>query len=441
MADLIVLGAGAAGLSAAHFARKAGLKVEIFEASAHPGGRMQTTREKGFTVEHGPLGWLDGEEALEEICADLHLNIIRSKVADTHRYIQHAGKLFPLPQGPAAFATSKLLNWKEKLRFLSEPMADLPADGTKETVRDFANRRFGNGFEKKIVRPLIAGLFAAKSKEISMSAMFPGIIAAEAKHGSLTKSYRRWAMEAAVPICTVAGGLGTLAHALAATHGDLCHVDSPVDTALFEEGWWYIFHQGTQLARARKLLVALPPSAMAMVLRDYLGELRKSVDELAAPNLVSVSMAFSKSNVQDACAGFGYMADRKHRSPLLSVQFMHAIFPDSAPNDQVLLRCMLGGTPAPDFGKNSDSECLERALQEIEPALGIKGIPTASWVTKHAGGVPVYRPSHHSLVRKLSDKLAHYENLSFAGDAFFGIGLNAAFAHGKKWGATLPSPA
>ena len=153
MADLIVLGAGAAGLSAAHFARKAGLKVEIFEASAHPGGRMQTTREKGFTVEHGPLGWLDGEEALEEICADLHLNIIRSKVADTHRYIQHAGKLFPLPQGPAAFATSKLLNWKEKLRFLSEPMADLPADGTKETVRDFANRRFGNGFEKKIVRP------------------------------------------------------------------------------------------------------------------------------------------------------------------------------------------------------------------------------------------------------------------------------------------------
>ena len=67
MADVIVLGAGAAGLSAAHFACKAGLQVEIFEASPHPGGRMQTTREKGFTVEHGPLGWLDGDEVLEEI--------------------------------------------------------------------------------------------------------------------------------------------------------------------------------------------------------------------------------------------------------------------------------------------------------------------------------------------------------------------------------------
>ena len=174
MADLIVLGAGAAGLSAAHFARKAGLEVELFEASAHPGGRMQTTREKGFTVEHGPLGWLDGDEALEEICTDLHLNIIRSKVADTHRYIQYAGKLLPLPQSPGAFLKSKLLTWQEKLRFLAEPWADLPAgQRRKETVREFANRRFGNGFEKKIVRPIIAGLFAAKTREMSVSAMFP----------------------------------------------------------------------------------------------------------------------------------------------------------------------------------------------------------------------------------------------------------------------------
>ena len=131
------------------------------------------------------------------------------------------------------------------------------------------------------------------------------------------------------------------------------------------------------------------------------------------------------------------MADRKHRPPLLSVQFVHSIFPDAAPEEQVLLRCMLGGTPAPDFGQKTSADCLETALHETDQALGIKGVPTASWVHKHVGGVPPYRPGHRFLIRKLSEKLSHYENLSFAGAAFFGVGLNAAFGRGKELAGTL----
>ena len=333
---------------------------------------------------------------------------------------------------PTAFAKSNLLTLKEKFRFLAEPMADLPEENLEETVSEFIARRFGQGFEFKIARPIVAGLFGADARELSMAAMFPGIIAAELHNGSLTKSYREWAKKSAVPICTVPGGLNTLVNKLVATHSNNFHDQMQIDTALFEKGWWYVFNKGNQIARARRLVVALPPRQMALVLRNYLEDIRKEIESLEGPDLVSVSLAYPRNNVSDACAGFGLMAECSHNRPLLSVQFLHSIFPDFCPEGQVLLRCLLGGAFATNFGKQSDLECLESAVKEIDAILGLKGSPSAYWVTKHRGGVPPYKLGHTALVEKLLKKIGSYSNIQIAGDAFFGAGINAAFQRGKN---------
>ncbi|MCX5413066.1 NAD(P)/FAD-dependent oxidoreductase [Streptomyces sp. NBC_00059] len=55
-ADVVVIGAGVAGLSAAHQLIDAGLNVSVLEAAPHVGGRMATHDVDGFRLDHlGPL--------------------------------------------------------------------------------------------------------------------------------------------------------------------------------------------------------------------------------------------------------------------------------------------------------------------------------------------------------------------------------------------------
>jgi phytoene dehydrogenase-like protein len=53
-ADVVVIGAGLAGLSAAHHLIASGLTVTVLEAGDRPGGRMATDTVDGFRLDHGP---------------------------------------------------------------------------------------------------------------------------------------------------------------------------------------------------------------------------------------------------------------------------------------------------------------------------------------------------------------------------------------------------
>ncbi|MER6335093.1 FAD-dependent oxidoreductase [Streptomyces sp. NPDC001034] len=51
--DVAVVGAGIAGLTAAHELRRAGLSVRVYERLPHVGGRMRSLRHEGWTVDTG----------------------------------------------------------------------------------------------------------------------------------------------------------------------------------------------------------------------------------------------------------------------------------------------------------------------------------------------------------------------------------------------------
>ncbi len=58
--DVLIVGAGVSGLSAAHFLRKMapGLNVVLLEKSQRVGGAIRSHREQGFLAEWGPHGFL-----------------------------------------------------------------------------------------------------------------------------------------------------------------------------------------------------------------------------------------------------------------------------------------------------------------------------------------------------------------------------------------------
>ena len=54
MKNVIVIGSGFAGMSAASFMAKAGWDVTVLEKQSMPGGRGRKFSEKGFTYDMGP---------------------------------------------------------------------------------------------------------------------------------------------------------------------------------------------------------------------------------------------------------------------------------------------------------------------------------------------------------------------------------------------------
>src|SRR5262245_24536740 len=73
MADIVVVGAGIAGLSCAWRLQQAGHMVEVFEREAVPGGRMRSERRGEFIVDRGAQFIASGYRNLHALAAELGL--------------------------------------------------------------------------------------------------------------------------------------------------------------------------------------------------------------------------------------------------------------------------------------------------------------------------------------------------------------------------------
>jgi all-trans-retinol 13,14-reductase len=82
--DVIIVGAGIGGLTAAAMLVKAGLRVLVLERSPHPGGTAYVYKRKGFTFPMGPLGFstpsLVGETLHSLDGGDLNLSQIQYRI-------------------------------------------------------------------------------------------------------------------------------------------------------------------------------------------------------------------------------------------------------------------------------------------------------------------------------------------------------------------------
>lgn len=109
--DVVVIGAGAAGLTAANELRKAGLSVAVLEARDRVGGRLHTDIIDGAMLEIGGQWVSPDQEALIETLADLGLETYPRYREGDSVYVdakgeltRFTGEIFPVPE-----ATEKVM--------------------------------------------------------------------------------------------------------------------------------------------------------------------------------------------------------------------------------------------------------------------------------------------------------------------------------------------
>ncbi len=437
--EAVVIGAGAAGLGAAHALRRAGRDVLVLEARAQPGGSMQTVAQDGFVFERGPNSLRVGAPLLTLVReAGVETLLERAGPASRARYLLRDAGLVPVPLSPLAFAATPLLSVRGKLRLLVEPFVSR-GDGARESVAAFAARRLGREALEKLVAPFLTGVYAGDETQLGAGAVFPSLVRFERERGSIVAGALASALAGGprglAGSFSARGGLAALATGIARSLGDAAvRCSAPVREIARDGPGWRVGLGGEDVAARAVVLAAEAPAAAAL-----LAPLDPEASSLAAGMryvpIASVSLGIDPAALRRALAGFGFLVPRDRGLDLLGALFMSQLFSGRAPAGRELVTALIGGARWPGVLEAGDDEIVRRVCAGLDRALGLAGAPRTLAVSRWTHAVAQPGADHAGRVAALRARFAGTPSFQLAGGWLDGVALGDAFASGLAAGA------
>ena len=404
--DVLVIGAGITGLTAAFYLARGGRRVRVLEAAGGVGGAIQTRpsdRPEGrWIVEIGPNTVVDSRPEVGRLLAAAGLEgaKVTGGAAAGKRYIWKGDRLHPLPGGPLSFLTTPLFSPSGKLRFFAEPFIGRPRDGREESVGEFVRRRLGASFLDYAVGPFVSGVYAGDAERLSARWAVSRVWALEDRHGGLVRGAaalmlrRKGESDEPKPskdLLSFADGLATLprrlAEAVPVTTGVACR-------ALRRSGDGFTVTTDTGEVTARQVIVTSPSDAAAGLLAEATNGASAAFADVPHAPVAVAAYGYRRQDVAHALDGFGFLAPRIESLRILGCLFPSSIFPDRAPEGHVLLTAFAGGRTDPEAVALSDDD-LDRVVRgDLQRAVGIRGEPVFRSFSRWPRAIPQYEVGH-----------------------------------------------
>jgi len=448
--SVAVIGAGIAGLAAAHRLEELGADWTLFEGSERLGGVISSSRRDGFLLEHGPDSFLTEKPAALELCRQLGLGDEVLGTSPEHRrsFVARGGRLVPVPDGfylvapvrPAAFLASPLFSWSGKLRMMAEPFVPARRAPGDESVADFVRRRFGREALDRAGQPMLAGIYSGDAEELSIAATMPRFVAWEKEYGSVLRGLRRRAAAARSAggpryslFATLRNGMGTLVDALVSRLDAARLLAGTRVTSVIRNpagGWTVTLSSGGSLP-FDALILAVPAYAAAALVAGGLPGLAGLLGELRYESVATVNFGFRARDVAHPLDGFGFVVPRTENTPLVGCSFSSRKFAGRAPEGAVLLRAFLGGAFGRGVLDRDDQELVGTARTVLERYLGIKGKPLFEALSRYPRAMVQYRIGHGDLCRRIRAAADAAGGLRLCGGAYGGVGIPDCIADAR----------
>jgi protoporphyrinogen/coproporphyrinogen III oxidase len=444
MSRFVVVGAGVTGLTAAYRLTQAGHDVTVLEASEIIGGKLRTTPFAGApAVDEGADVFLARVPWATELCQELGLGDDLISPAASSASVWWDGRMHPIPTGlvlgvPAGLgglARSRLLSPRGKVAAALEPLRR-PRDA-HDNVGTLIRARFGDEVLERLVDPLLGGINAGDCDQLSLAASAPQLETAAKDHRSLLLGLRRNRPRTTGPIFfSPRQGMAAIPQALA-THLHDVRSSTPVRSLAQDGGGWRI-ETDTHSLRADGVLLAVPAFVAADLLANLSPAATTGLRGIDHASVVMVTLAFPSAAFEHLPEGAGYLVPKPQQRSVTAVSVGTAKWPAWRVDDQVILRVSVGryGTEAVTHG--DDPTVLQRALDDIRPALGLRSDPTAHRITRWDRAFPQYRPGHVGHILTIRKTLASdVPHLHVAGAGFDGIGIAACIRQGNEVASTM----
>jgi oxygen-dependent protoporphyrinogen oxidase len=430
----LVVGGGISGLVCAYSLRKAGIEVQLVEASPRPGGVINSVIRDGFLLELGPQSF-GGTAALRQLCSEIGISEqLLEAPSHAPRYVLVDGRLQIVPMGPPAFFMSSLINGSTKWTLLRDIFGKSIPPDADESVASFIRRKFSAQLLDRLVGPFVSGVYAGDPERLSIRSAFPQLHEAEKAAGSIVRGMMHLAKTKRGPrerptLNTFREGNETLVRALADKLGPSLRTGLPItEISRPNDGSFDVRFggQGQEESVSTKSLIFATPTD---VTGNLLAKLGPSFESLLSPveyaAVAVVSLAYRKSDVGHSLDGFGFLVPRSAGLRVLGTVWNSSLFPGRAPEGHALLTSFVGGATDPSAAKLNQQELASLVHREISPILSIKTGPVFSNVTIWPRALPQYNLGHGERLAAISQHLSDFKGIKLVGNYLRGPAIGS----------------
>lgn len=393
MQKLAIVGGGISGLSLAYYLQN-DYEITVFEKDKW-GGKAYTQKVGNYLFEEGVNGFLNNSPKTLELCEKIGIKPIKADENAKIRYI-YDDKLIKLPSKPVEFLTSDIMSLKGKIRILKEFFIK-PVCEREESVKEFAIRRLGKEFYRKMMIPMLAGIYASTPEITSMNAAFPKLKKIECEYGSLFKGM----------IKLKRGGEPT---------GELHS---------FEYGMSEFINKLKEKTKANfvikeikdvdelkdfdKIVIATEAYSASEILKKY-EKLSDLLKKIPYNPVAIVGLDFESITPKS----FGILTIKNKTLGILMDKY---IFPNRNG-----IRAMLGGARYSEIKDLNEEEIIKTALDDIYEIIK-NANPKITWLKLHKNAIPNYSLGHQKLVEDIFTEAEKF-NIYLTGNAYNGISFN-----------------
>lgn len=465
-ASVVVVGAGVSGLAAAWELsggaagpNESTPRVEVLDVAERVGGSLAVTDFAGRSVDLGPDGFLARRPEAVELVGELGLDGDLVAIGASGASIFLRDQLCPLPTGLALGVPTTLeqvravrgLSWRARLAAARDlVMPRSLAVGDDATIGAILRAKLGRELTYQFIEPMVGGIQAGRVDALSAKSVFPGLLDAAARGGSLMRALRAPSQPASATPATptpvfysLHGGLGSLPGVLRAqleARGVVVRTGVGVNALRRTPVGTYPVEVDTATTTTPANAVIL--TAPAQVAGTLLGRFHDDLAALARVESAGAAMVTFSLTRRELPPGTGVLVPlqtpwRNGESMMVTaLTFLDRKWPYLARESDVLVRAHVGRVDDERWTQLSDDELTARVYEELATLLGDVGAVLASRVQRWPASLPQYYVGHDVMVQRARDA-ARTLGVELAGMTYDGVGVPASIGSGRRAARTV----
>lgn len=468
---IVILGGGISGLSAAYYVKKIAneqqlpVEITLIEKENRLGGKLQTVKRDGFTIEKGPDAFLARKPAILELTKLLNIEdqLVATNPEAGITRILHKGKLHPMPMGfvlgiPTQikpFIKTGLISPLGKMRALFDLVIPARRGEQDESLGNFIERRLGKEVLEHITEPLLAGIYAGDTRSLSLTATFPQFQQMEQQHGSLIKgmiggkkrkvsttvseskntSSATTTQASSIPKSMFLSYKGVLSYLIEQLEKNLASVHFRLGKSVrsvqkYHQEYNLILGSGEEI-ETDQVISTIPAYEAARIFAHVPNT--EHLQHIHYVSVANIALAFPYAVLKESLRSPGFLVPRKEGKMITACTISSIKWNHTAPTDQVLLRVYIGRAGAEEWVDMTDEQLVTVARQDLQELLGIEAQPQMIEISRCTQSMPQY-PLHHreqmeSLRRQLAQQMP---GVWLCGGGYDGVGIPDCIAHAKK---------
>lgn len=184
-------------------------------------------------------------------------------------------------------------------------------------------------------------------------------------------------------------------------------------------------------AMADHVIISTPPATYTQWFKDDSGfDFLRSMEQSSCAIAI---MAFDKSTFDGDLKGSGLLITRKTDTPLTACTILNQKWPQTTPDDKVVLRVFIGKPGNDVVEQYSDDELSELAVEEIQNIMRFSAKPEWVRINRLIHCMPQYNVGHRAGIKAVREHVAeNYPNLHLIGTPFDGIGIPDGVKQAKE---------